>query len=454
MKNLVFALLATAAAAQSPSIVGRWMGTLDAGPQKLRIGLNVTANPSGALSATMDSIDQGAMGIPVDSITVAGDKVEFAIHAIGGSYRGTITGARRIEGKWSQGGASLPLDFEPAGAVTPPRRPQEPKPPFPYRSEDVMVVNGDVHLAGTFTWPPTGGPFPAVLLVTGSGPQDRDETLFGHKPFLLLSDYLTRAGIAVLRLDDRGTGKSTGSFKAAGLREFTSDALAAVAWLKARKEVDGHKIGIIGHSEGGAVAPLAASESKDVAFIVLMAGPGVAFDQLLSAQSAGLMHSAGASEAAIATNEKIQQKLFAILREEPDDAKAKERVKKLAEDMKAESPQGAAALEQQGDRLVSPEIRSLLAYNPADTLRKVTCPVLAIDGGHDLQVVADQNLPGIAAALAAGHNSDWTVEKLPGLNHLFQTAKTGAIGEYGEIEETMSPRALQVMADWIGEVTR
>lgn len=454
MKKLVFVLMATTAAAQAPSLVGRWMGTLDVGPQKLRIALNVTANPAGALSATMDSLDQGAMGIPVGSISVTGDKVEFAIPAIGGSYEGTITGARRIVGKWSQGGASLPLNFEPAGAVRPPRRPQEPQPPFPYRSEDVTVVNGVVRLAGTFTWPPTGGPFPAVLLVTGSGPQDRDETLFGHKPFLLLSDYLTRAGVAVLRLDDRGTGKSTGSFKEAGLEDFTSDALAAVAWMKARKEVDAHKIGLIGHSEGGAVAPLAASKSKDVAFIILMAGPGVAFDQLLAAQAAALMRAGGASQAAIDANEKIQQKLFAILREEPDDVKAKERVKKLAEEMKAESPQGAAALEQQGDRLVSPEIRSLLAYNPAETLRKVNCPVLAIDGGHDLQVVADQNLPGIAAALAAGNNPDWTVEKLPGLNHLFQTAKTGAVSEYGQIEETMSPRALRVMAEWIGQVTR
>jgi uncharacterized protein len=455
MKPILTALLLTASlAAQQGSIVGKWMGTLDVGPQKLRLGLNVTETAPGALTATLDSIDQGATGLPVDSITVNGNKVQFSMSAIGGSYEGTIVKAGRIEGTWSQGALSLPLVLEPASNTPTPRRPQEPKPPFPYKSEDVTVLNGDVRLAGTFTWPESGGPFPAVLLVTGSGPQDRDETLFGHKPFLLLSDYLTRAGLAVLRLDDRGTGKSTGTFKDAGLNEFSSDALAAVGWMKGRKEVNGGKIGIIGHSEGGAVGPLAAVQSKDVSFVVMMAGPGVPFNLLLAEQAAGLMRAAGAPESAIAANQKLQERIFAILREEPDDAKAKQRLNSIVTELKSKSPQEAAVLEAQASRLVTPEIRSLLAYEPVGTLRKVTCPVLALDGEKDLQVSADQNLPAIAAALAAGHNRDFAVEKLTGLNHLFQTAKTGSVSEYGQIEETMSPRALRTIADWIAAVTR
>jgi fermentation-respiration switch protein FrsA (DUF1100 family) len=450
---LTFALICMSAAAQPASIVGKWMGTLQAGAAKLRIGLNVTSTPTGALSATLDSLDQGAMGLPIDSIAVSGGDVQFAAKALGLSYQGKLA-ANRIEGTLSQNGVNLPLTFEPASNMPAPRRLQEPKHPFPYRSEEVTVTSGDVRLAGTFTSPSSGGPFPAVLLVTGSGPQDRDETLFGHKPFLVLSDYLTRAGIAVLRLDDRGTGKSTGSFKEAGLKEFTSDAVNAVEWLKARKEVNGAKIGIVGHSEGGIVGPLAATATRDVAFVVMMAGPGVPFEQLLREQSAAIMRSAGASDAAIEQSASVQARIFAVLREEPDEAKARQRLQQLVQDLNSKSPQIGELVEAQMATLLSPEIRSAMQYDPAGTLRKLACPVLAVDGSLDLQVSADQNLPAIAAALAAGHNPDYAVEKLPGLNHLFQTAKTGAITEYGQIEETMSPRALKVIADWINTVAR
>lgn len=449
MKRFILAIFCAAAlVAQPPPIVGKWMGTLDAGSQKLRLGLNVSQNGSGALSATLDSIDQGAMGLPVDEITLTGNRVRLSLKAFGAAYEGTLKDGR-IEGTWTQGGGSLPLAFEPAANGPKPRRPQEPMPPFPYRSEDVIVTSGAVKLAGTFTWPTSALPVAAVLLVTGSGPQDRNEALFDHKPFLVLSDHLTRAGIAVLRLDDRGTGASGGNFKEAGLTEFTADALAAVAWMKGRKEVNPKKIGIIGHSEGGAVAPAAAVQSKDVAFIVMMAGPGIPFDQLMQRQTADQMRVQGAPESFIDANRKVFTRIVAILNEEPDNGKAKQRLDALAEETKKDSPQLGVIVESQIPRLLSPELRSLMSFDAAETLRKVTCPVLAMNGGKDLQVAADMNLPGIAAALAAGHNPDFAVVKLTGLNHLFQTAKTGSIIEYGQIEETMSPRVLRLIADWV-----
>jgi uncharacterized protein len=244
-------------------------------------------------------------------------------------------------------------------------------------------------------------------------------------------------------------GKSTGDFKAAGLDEFTNDALAAVSWLKERKDVNSNQIGLIGHSEGGAIAPLAAIRSQDIAFIVLMAGPGIPFDQLLHRQSADLLRAEGAPENVIAANGVLMQRAFSILREEPDRAKAIERLNQLAAENRTQSPELAAMLQTQARSMVLPEFRSLLAYNAAETLRKVKCPVLAIDGSKDLQVAAAESLPGIAAALAAGQNPDFAVQELPGLNHLFQTAKTGSPAEYAVTEETISPRALVVMRDWL-----
>ncbi len=375
--------------------------------------------------------------------------MSFTLARIGGAYEGTLKGAR-IEGTWSQGGHEVPLTFEQGGtAIQAPRRPQNPTPPFPYNAEEVGVSSGGIMLAGTFTFPKSGGPFPALFLITGSGPEDRDETVFGHKPFLVLADYLTRAGFAVLRLDDRGTGKSTGDFRASGMDEFTSDALAAVSWLKQRKDVNGSKIGLVGHSEGGAIAPLAAIRSQDIAFIVLMAGPGVPFDQLMNRQSADLLRAEGAPEDAIAANGVLLQHVFRIVREEPDRAKATERLNQLAAETKAKSPELAAMLQKQAGSMILPEFRSLLAYNAAETLPKVRCPVLAIDGSKDLQVAAAENLAGIATALAAGQNPDFAVQELPGLNHLFQTAKTGSPAEYSVTEETISPRALVVVRDWL-----
>jgi len=447
----IFAILAvcTAIASTQPAAFeGSWTGSLDAGAFKIRIGLNVKTE-DGKLSATLDSPDQGALGIPLDSVTIDGNRIRFSKQSLTLSYEGVLAD-NRIDGTFSQAGQNFPLAFE-RGKPKVAARPQYPVPPFPYDAEEVTVSSGQVRLAGTFTHPKQGGPFPAILLVTGSGPQDRDETVFNQKPFLVISDYLTRAGYAVLRLDDRGTAKSTGDFSASGLAEFTDDALAAVAWLKARSDVEAKRIGILGHSEGGMVGPLAAVRSDDVAFVILLAGPAQPFDELLAEQSAGLMRVAGVPEEAIQAEAEVSRRLFAVIRQEPDNAKARGRIHQVLADWKVngKQPESAAQIEAQTDRLLTPEIRSAFAYSAADTLAKLHCPVLALFGGRDLQVPADSNLRAAAAAFAAGRVASVTLVKLAGLNHLFQTAKTGSVTEYAASEETISPRALETIGSWL-----
>ncbi len=432
--------------AQISSFEGAWSGTLDAGAMKLRIGLNVKSQ-DGKLSATLDSPDQGAFGLALDSITVDENRIRFSMQSLGLSYEGVL-GTGRIEGTFTQAGQKLPLAFE-RGKPKAPARPQYPALPLPYDAEEVTVANGGVQLAGTFTHPRQGGPFVAILLVTGSGPQDRDETVFGQKPFLVISDHLTRAGYAVLRLDDRGTSKSTGSFSSSGLTEFTGDALAAVAWLKARPEVNAKRIGILGHSEGGMVGPLAAVRSDDVAFVIMLAGPAQPFEELLAEQSAGMMRAGGAPEAVIEANLEMSRQAFAVLRQEPDNAKARDRLQQVAAEWKTKQPQLGAQLEAGLAQLLTPEIRSLFAYSAAETLAKLRCPVLALFGAKDLQVPADSNIGAAAAAFTAGHVASFTLVKLAGLNHLFQTAKTGSITEYAQSEETISPRALETIGAWL-----
>jgi pimeloyl-ACP methyl ester carboxylesterase len=443
---LILAACSAALSAQPPSFEGAWSGVLDADGQKLRIGLNVK-NQEGKISATLDSLDQGAFGIPLESVDVEGNRIRFSRQSLALSYQGVLEGDR-IEGTLTQGGRALPLAFE-RGKPKPVARPQYPKPPFPYDAEEVTVANGDLRLAGTFTHPKQGGPFAALLLVTGSGPEDRDETVFNQKPFLVISDFLTRAGYAVLRLDDRGTGKSTGNFGASGLEEFTGDALAAVAWLKGRPEVNAKRIGILGHSEGGIVGPMAAVRSSDVAFVIMLAGPAQPFGELMAEQSAGLMRASGAPEPLVEANLELGRQAFAILRQEPDPAKARERLRQLAAEWKAKQPALATQLEAQLPRLLTPEVRSLFAYRAGETLAKLRCPVLALFGGKDLQVPADSNLRAAAEAFTAGHVPSFTLVKLAGLNHLFQTAKTGNITEYAQSEETISPRVLETIAAWL-----
>jgi uncharacterized protein len=332
-------------------------------------------------------------------------------------------------------------------------RPQEPKKPYPYDEEEVAYENkrDGVKLAGTLTFPRGKGPFPAVLLITGSGPQDRDESLLGHKPFLVLADYLTRQGIAVLRVDDRGVGGSTGSVPNSTTENFAADVMAGVEFLRARKEIDPKQIGLIGHSEGGLIAPMVAAQNGDVAFIVLMAGAGLTGEEILYMQGAMIMKASGASAGQLAKQRATQESMFKILKEEKDPAAAEKRLreemsKSLTEEEKKKSEQTIAAHIKLAN---TPWFRYYLTLDPRPALRKVKCPVLALNGENDLQVSANENLREIGAALKAGGNNDVTIARLPKLNHLFQTSETGSPNEYIKIEETIAPVALKTIGDWI-----
>jgi pimeloyl-ACP methyl ester carboxylesterase len=433
--------------AKPSDIDGAWMGTLDTGSIKLRVVFHIV-NTDDGLTATLDSIDQGAI-IPATSVSRDGSSLKIEVKKIAGVYEGKIAAdLSSIDGKWSQGGGTMPLVLKPVKdkAELELKRPQNPVKPYPYHDEDVSYDNKVQHvtLAATLTIPQGKGPFPGVVLITGSGPQDRDETLLGHKPFLVLSDYLTRHGIAVLRADDRGTGKSTGIFAAATTADFATDAEAGIAYLKTRSEIDPHKIGLVGHSEGGVIAPMIAARNKDVAFIVMMAGTGVPGDQILPAQREAIEVAGGKNPEEAAKNAAKEKEMLTLVETEKDDAVLQ---KELKEKMAGDVPEAQIGL--QISQITSVWFRYFLTYDPAAALRNVTCPVLAINGSLDTQVLPSQNLPAIRKALQESGNQHAEVDELPGLNHLFQTAKTGSPTEYAQIEETISPVALDKMASWI-----
>ncbi|MGA8264930.1 MAG: alpha/beta hydrolase [Ignavibacteriaceae bacterium] len=448
----------------SKNAEGNWLGSLKVSGISLRIVFHISKTEDGNYKATMDSPDQGAKDIPVEKVSVNGDSIEIEMPQLRGEYKGRFDDeGTSIEGTWSQAGSNFPLNLEKTNKPVVINRPQEPKPPFPYNSEDVSYVNiqeGNT-LAGTFTFPKEGGPFPAVLLITGSGPQNRDEELLGHKPFLVLSDYLTRRGIAVLRVDDRGVGKSTGNFAGATSADFATDVLAGVEYLKTRKEVNKNEIGLIGHSEGGLIAPMVAVKSKDVAFIVLMAGPGVPGDSILIMQEALISAAEGSSPDVVAKGREVNREIYDIIKNEPDSVKAHNEVvnifeiyyDSLPDSVKTKVGDKNTALKML-ERIETPWFRFFLRYDPRPTLEKVKCPVLAIDGSKDLQVPPKEDLEAIAKALKKGGNKNFKTVELKGLNHLFQDCNTGSPAEYNTIEETISPTALKTIGDWVLKITK
>jgi hypothetical protein len=434
--------------ARPSDIDGAWMGTLDTGAIKLRVVFHLT-NTEDGLIATMDSPDQNARGIPVTAVTRTGSSLKLELKQIAGAFKGNISkDLETIEGTWTQSGGTLPLTLKRVkdASQLERRRPQNPVKPYPYREEEVEFANpaAAAKLAATLTVPPGKGPYRAVLLICGSGPNDRDESLMGHKPFLVLADFLARKGIAVLRADKRGVGKSGGDLATATTADFAADAGSGVAYLKTRAEVDPRKIGLVGHSEGGAIAPMVAARNRDVSFIVMMAGSGVPGDEILVAQTLLLSEASGKSHAEARAKADKEREILALVKQEKDNAVLEKKVRELLAGDVPEPQLGA-----QLTMMRTPWFRYFIEYNPATELRRVACPVLAIIGEKDLQVPPKQNLPAIREALEAGGNKSFEVDELPGLNHLFQTAHSGAPSEYAEIEETMSPVALEKVASWI-----
>jgi len=449
----------------TPGIEGIWEGKLKVPGTELRIVFKISKNSDGTLTATLDSPDQGATDIPMEEVIFKDNTLRLEVKSVGGVFEGKVSeDFLVIEGELKQSGQTLHLTVKRVDKAVEILRPQEPKKPYPYIERQVEYTNlkAGVKLVGTLTLPSDKGPFPAVLLITGSGPKDRNETVFGHRPFLVLADYLTRQGIAVLRVDDRGVGESTGDFSQATSEDFASDVLAGIEYLKTRKEINPEQIGLIGHSEGGLIAPMVAVKSPDVAFIVLMAGTGLTGEEILYLQGALISRAMGVSEEDIAKNRQFNEKIFSLIKEEKDEKTIEEKLRQmfmadwaeLNEEEKKAIGDPEVYLKAQLQSLLSPWLKFFLTYDPKPTLSKVKCPVLAINGEKDLQVPPKENLSAIEEALVAGGNKNFTVEELPGLNHLFQTAQTGVPSEYAKIEETISPIALKIIGDWILEQTR
>ncbi|MEE9436076.1 MAG: alpha/beta hydrolase [Candidatus Adiutricales bacterium] len=453
----------------SLNIQGVWAGNLKVSGASLKVIFKITLQADGSYKATLDVPDQGASKIPVTEVTLKDSTLVLKVDSIRASYTGTIRADDQIiEGDWKQGGFSFPLVLKKDPAALEVNRPQEPKKPYPYKEEEVVFQNqkARIRLAGTLTLPEKEGPTAAVVLISGSGPQDRDETVFNHRPFWIIADYLTRRNIAVLRFDDRGVGGSGGDHLKGTSRDFADDVMAAVDYLKARKEIDPNKIGLIGHSEGALIAGFAAAERPDISFMVLMAGPGVVGEELLYLQSSAIRAATGLNEKDVAQEQKVREKIFRIIIEEEDRAAARKKIREILFDLMAKTAdklegtqkkEAMAAIEKnveaQLEQLLAPWLRFFLSHDPGPTLMRVTCPILAITGEKDLQVPPKENLAAIEQALKKAEHPDFTIMELPGLNHLFQTAETGLISEYGKIEETFSPAALKIIGDWITDRT-
>lgn len=455
----------------SPGIEGIWQGGVPVKPNlEITVVFHVSARPDGTLAATMDVPDQNARGIPVDGASFEEGLLRLEVGAVGGVFEGRLSeDGAEITGQWIQESSSLPLVLKRVEkAPEGPRRPQLPERPYPYDDEEVAFRNeaAGIPLRGTLTLPRSEGPVAAVVLITGGGAEDRDQTVLGHKPYLVLADYLTRRGIAVLRADDRGYEKARGQeglaeFLEATSADFAGDALAGVEYLKTRGEVDPKRIGLIGSSEGGLVAALAAVQSQDVAFIVLLGAPGQTLEELLLDQIGFILGDSGGGDALTQLAQDHFRRAFEVLRRPIDAARADQELLRLEEDDLAELGEPEREKLKSLDRTMggnpivrrSPWFRYLLRNDPEAAYRKVRCPVLALAGEKDVQVPAERNLPRIEKALDAGGNARVVARVMPGLNHMFQTCETGSPREYARIEETFSPTALTVVGDWIVDLT-
>jgi dienelactone hydrolase len=431
------------AAPAGESVAGDWQGAIEIPDSPLPVGVHL--GEDGA-SGTIDIPSQGLTGKELSAVRVDGEAVSFAIAGIPGdpAFRGRLAGDA-IRGDFTQSGRTFPFSLA-RGTLPPPARPQTPAQPYPYRSEDVTFPSGDLTLAGTVTTPEGPGPFPAVVLITGSGAQDRDETIAGHKPFLVLADALTRAGVAVLRTDDRGVGASGGAPSGTPYADLADDARAGVAYLRTRPDVDPARIGLFGHSEGGYLAPLAVQRSApgDIAFAVLMAGPSVPGGDVLIEQNRLILDAAGApADQVEAQVDRVRQMITQVQAGDVAGAERTAREQAVAQGVPAEQADAAAAQ--------VPALVPFLTYDPRPALAALRVPVFAFFGSKDLQVPPAQNEGPMRDALAG--SPDATVRTFDGLNHLMQPAGTGAPTEYATLETTIDPAVLGAVTAWVTRVT-
>lgn len=429
----------------SAQIEGTWNGNIEIPNNCLPLILHIT-NENNQLKASFDSPNQGAFGIEIPEVKFEEKQLTFKFTAMTISYTGTLNN-QTITGKFTQGGQSFPLNLTKGTYVQ--NRPQEPQPPFNYKVENVQFENkkAGIKLAGTLTTPNQKEKYPAVILVSGSGANDRNEELFNHKPFLVLADYLTKNGYAVLRYDKRGVAASEGDFSEATISDFTEDAEAALDFLRSQKNIDVSKMGILGHSEGGIVAQKIAAKNKNIAFIISMAGPGIDTDQLMLIQKSTIEKQMGVPEITLKMNEKLFGSIYKILKKDISASEAENEIIELI----GKNPMYKFAPKEQTKQLSdlahSAWFREFISYEPYENLGKINSKVLVINGDKDVQVTATENIEGWKKGLI--HNKKASFKIYPNLNHLFQEAQTGMPNEYGKIETTIEPYVLEDMVNWL-----
>ena len=427
-------------------IEGYWKGEIDLGTLKLEMAFNIKAIENG-YSATLDVPAQGAFDFPVDETTFKDGHLQLTMSAMDASYSGTPKDGV-IEGEFTQRGMTFPLNLVKAEKKEQKKaRPQDPQPPFNYHIEEVTFVNekeGNT-LVGTLTIPEGEGPFPAMVLVSGSGQQDRDEELMNHRPFWIIADYCALHGIAVLRYDDRGIGGSKGEVENATSLDFSYDAEAAFDYLRNRKEINASKVGILGHSEGGVINFMVAARRPEVAFLVSLAGPSVNGIEVLKEQQAAILRASGMSEEAVQFSSSANAQLFDIIEASNDRVEADSLMRQLVKGW----GYNEELTEQTVGQMTSPWMYYFLKYDPTEAIVKTNCPALLLNGSKDLQVIASQNLPGYEKIISEHGKTNLTLRELPDLNHLFQHCETGSPNEYFEIEETISPEVLVLIVEFV-----
>jgi len=437
--------------ALSQDITGDWQGELKFQGNALGINFHINKTENG-FASTMDVPLQGVEGYKSDATTYIDSLLTIQIKELGIQYQGKLALKDTIVGNFSQNGMSFKLNLKRGNNL--PNRPQEPKPPYDYVIKEVSYksTTDDVVLAGTLSLPKGDGPFPAVMLLSGSGPQDRNSSIFGHKPFLLLAHELTQSGIAVLRFDERGVGESGGRTSEMTMATQMGDAQAGINYLLSNNQINRTKIGLLGHSLGGILAPKLAIEN-DIDFLVLLAAPGVNGDAMMLKQRKDLLKLRGATDKQIEGTNGMLASLYSELRKSSleDEALKTELQKKLA--VKYETTLPVKELNEMVNSIVdNEELMAILKSSPANYFQKVSCPVLALNGSKDFQVSAKENLAAIEKALSDGGNTAIETHELESLNHLFQDSDTGDISEYQLIEQTMSPEVLRLITEWVSNI--
>ncbi len=442
---------------QAQEITGDWYGKLDIQGTKLEFVLHISKE-NNLLTSTFDSPDQKVFGIPVTETVFENNILRFAIPEGKIQYEGTWQNDGTISGGFNQGGMKLPLHFSRTKNEAP-KRPQEPQPPFDYVIKEVTFENkkDNVSLAGTLTLPSKGKNFPVVILISGSGPQDRNEEVLGHKPFWVIADFLTKNGIAVLRYDDRGVAQSTGDFATATSEDFAKDTQAAVAFLKQIPEINPKKISLIGHSEGGLIAPIVAANNPEINNLVLLAGPGVSGEKILLEQNYLSAKLQGIPEEQLAENRKLNQLVFDKFKNEKDLNVIKNKLRPVLKTVienqigEADIPESEIQkmVEKEINTIATPWFQFFLTYDPEISLSKVRCPVLILNGEKDFQVPSKMNIEAIENILSKSGNKKYQSVEFPNMNHLFQVCNTGSLEEYQLIEETINPLVLDTILTWL-----